>query len=150
MRMSDQANWPEADLSRSGWALAAGGVLGGAVAAMLALGGGTDVMAGVMAFALGTLATVGAVTIGALPLWLVLHYRGARRLRHAAMLGAIITFVLALAAQTHGFGLADAPPVDAATRTYRWVSATATSLMLAAVAAAIAVVMWVIAYRVRD
>ncbi|MBA4047624.1 MAG: hypothetical protein C0476_03685 [Sphingomonas sp.] len=148
--MSDQANWPEADLPRSGWALAAGGAMGGAVAVLLALGGGADAIAGVMAFALGTLATMAAITIGALPLWIILHYRGARRLRHAAILGAVIAFVLALSAQTHGFGLVAAPPVDAATQVYRWVSAAATSLMLAAVGAAIAVVMWAIAYRARD
>lgn len=148
--MERDSELPQVTGAGAGWALTAGGAMGGAVAMLLAVGGGGDALAGAMAFALGTLVTTVAITIFALPPWLVLHWRGARRMRHAAMLGAMTVFVVALSAQTHGLGLVDAPPVDAATNLYRWVSATATSLMLAAVAAAIAVVMWAIAYRARD
>ena len=41
----------------------------------------------------------------------------------------------------------DMPVTDSRTLAYRWASAVATSLLLAALAAAIAVVMWRIAYR---
>lgn len=124
--------------------------MGGAVSLLLAIGDGGDPLAMGMAFALGTIVTAVVITAFALPLWMLLHRRGWRRMRHAALLGAAIGFVAILTAQTHGLGLGQAPPADAATRLYRWISAAATSILPSAVAAAIAMVIWAIAYRPRD
>lgn len=124
--------------------------MGGAVWCIVAIGGGAGALAAISAFILGTLFT--AIAIGALaaPLWLVLHIAGWRQMRHAALLGAAIGFTLFLSAQTSGFGLGESPPADMATTLYRWASAVATSLLLAGVSAAIAVVMWAVAYRRID
>lgn len=142
---------PETTLDRAGWALGAGGLMGGAVWLLLAWGGGTaTALAAATAFILGTVFTTLGIAAVGVPLWLVLHVKGWRRMRQAAMAGAAIGFMLFLFGQTYGLALFDAPPSDARSLLYRWISAAATSLLLAGVAAAIAVVMWVVAYRPRD
>lgn len=149
-QLRDRVDLPETTLDRAGWALGAGGLLGGAVWLVLALGSGTaTLLALVTAFILGTVFTMlGAASVG-VPIWLVLHVKGWRSMRVAALTGAAIGFVLFLFAQTYGFGLFDAPPSDGTTLLYRWASAVGTSLLMAGVAAAIATVMWAIAYRPR-
>ncbi len=142
---------PETSLDRAGLALCAGGLLGGAFWLMLAWGSGTaTVLAMATAFILGTLFTTLGIAAVGVPLWTVLHFRGWRGMVHAAMAGAAIGFILFLFAQTYGFGLFDAPPSDARSLLYRWGSAAATSLMLAAMCAAVAMVMWAVAYRRPD
>lgn len=148
--LRDRADLPETTLDRAGLALGAGGLLGGTVWLVLALGSGTaSALAVATAFILGTVFTTLGIAAVGVPVWLVLHLGGKRRLGHAAIAGAAIGFGLFLFAQTYGFGLLDAPPSDGSTLLYRWASAVATSLLLAGVAAAIATVMWVIAYRPR-
>lgn len=150
-RSTEGRGWRfETTPDRAGLALAAGGVMGGAVWLIVALGGGAGGLAAASAFTLGTVFTALAIAALAGPLWLILHIAGWRQMRHAALLGAAIGFVLFLSAQTNGFGLAEAPPADMATTLYRWASAAATSLLLAGVSAVIAVVMWAVAYRRID
>jgi hypothetical protein len=135
-------------VDRVGLAIAFGGALCGALAAgLLAVGGQTDPVAIVMAGLIGSLLATLAITAVAVPIWLFMHLAGRRRPSHAALVGALTAFVIFAAAQTHGFGLGDAPPSDMATLMFRWASAAATSLVLALVAALIALVMWRIAYR---
>lgn len=139
---------PETSLDRCGLALAAGALMGGTVWLLLAIGGAASALAAATALILGTLFTALGIAAVAAPIWLVLHLKGWRRLGHAALAGAAIGFFVSLCAQTYGFGLFDAPPSDGWSLLYRWISAGATSLLLSGVAAAIATVMWVVAYRV--
>lgn len=148
--LRDRVDLPETTLDRAGLALGAGGLMGGAVWLVLAWGSGTaSALAITTAFILGTVFTTLGIAAVGVPVWLVLHLGKRRRLGHAAIAGAAIGFVVFLFAQTYGFGLFEAPPSDGTTLLYRWASAAATSLLLAGVAAAIATVMWVIAYRPR-
>lgn len=138
----------ETSLDRAGYALAAGGALIGVLAAVLvAIGGALSFAAIAAALLFGTLG--GALAIAAVggPLWLVLHWLGRRGPVSAALLGAACAFVLFLRAQTFGFGLAEAPPTDPATLHYRWLSALATSALVAPIAAALGWAMWRVAYR---
>ena len=59
----------------------------------------------------------------------------------------MIGFVLFLGGQTYGYGMFAMPAMDARTLLYRWASGFLTSLVMAAMAAGIAVVMWRVAYR---
>lgn len=140
----------DTSLDRAGWALAAGAGLGGAVWLVLMLGSGTATpLAAVTALALGVVFTAAAIVSLGMPIWLVLHLNGKRAMAHAALLGAAIGFVLCLFALTQGFGLWTVAD-DAATARMRWISAAATSLVFAAVAATIAAAMWAVAYRPID
>ncbi len=56
-------------------------------------------------------------------------------------------FALFLGGQTYGFGLFAMPPTDSRTLMFRWISAIATSMILAGMSAAIGLVMWRVAYR---
>ncbi len=144
----------ETTLDRAGLAVATGGLIGGAICAgLMALGanaGGAapGPMALVAAFVLGSLVCALAITAVATPVWIFMHLSGRRRVGHAAMVGAATGFIVFVFGQTYGFGLFDAPPSDFQTLLFRWASAAATSLVLAAIAAVIGVVMWLIAYRV--
>lgn len=135
-------------LDRAGWALATGGLIGGVLTTALAVMGGTAGPIGVVvAFMLGTLLTALAIAAVAAPLWAVLHALGWHGAMQAALVGAACGFLLFLFAQTYGFGLGDAPPSDAQTLLYRWASAAATGLIMAAVSAVTGLVMWRVAYR---
>ncbi len=92
------------------------------------------------------LTALGITALAAFP-WLLLHATGKRGPVSAALLGAAIGFLLFLGGQTWGFGLFTMPAMDIRTAFMRWVSGIATSLVMAAMAAAVAVVMWRVAYR---
>ncbi|MCW4463750.1 hypothetical protein OK349_18755 [Sphingomonas sp. BT-65] len=138
----------ETTLDRAGFAFATGGGLGGVLVLLLVLAGGQSDPASLLAaWALGALfVTLGIATVAA-PLWFVLHLLGRRQAWHAAALGAGLAMIVFVAGQTYGFGLLDAPPSDARTALFRWLSAAATSALIALVAAGIAVAMWRVAYR---
>lgn len=138
----------ETTLDRAGLALATGGALGGLVVAVLFAAGGQGGALGlVVAWLLGMLFMTLAIAALGGPPWLALHVAGYRRAWHAGLLGAVLAMLVFVAGQTYGFGLLAAPVSDAGTMTYRWLSALATSALVAGVAAGIAVAMWRVAYR---
>jgi MFS family permease len=139
----------DATLDRVGLALGVGSALGGLVAMLLLLAGGTtrDPLALTAMWMMGSLFVGIGITAVAGPLWLVMHVAGLRRARHAALVGAVTALAIFVGAQTYGFGLIDVPVIDSRTWMYRWISAVLTSLLLAVLAAGIGVVMWRIAYR---
>lgn len=138
----------ETSLDRAGLALAAGGLLGGVLSSVLvAAGGATSLQGIVVGFLIGAVITAMAAVAVAGPLWLVMHALRKRGPRSAALVGAVAGFALFLGGQTYGFGLFEMPPTDARTLMFRWVSAAATSLILAALAALIGLAMWRVAYR---
>lgn len=138
----------EASLDRAGLALAAGGVVGGVFAAVLvSIGTGPQPFAMLVGFVVGMIITAMlAVAVGG-PIWLVCHVLGRRGPVMAALVGALAGFALFLGGQTYGFGVFEMPATDAQTLLFRWISAIATSLVLALVAALIAWTMWRVAYR---
>ena len=141
----------ETTLDRVGFALATGGALGGVLVLLLVLAGGqVGAMSLLAAWALGALFVTLGIAAVAAPLWLGFHVMGWRKPWHAAALGAALAMIMFVAAQTHGFGLFDAPPGDGRTALFRWLSATATSALIALAAAGIALAMWRVAYRPAD
>ena len=138
----------ETTLDRAGFALATGGGLGGLLVALLVLAGGEGGLVSLLtAWALGALFVTLGIAAVAAPLWLWLHVIGRRKPWHAAALGAVLALIVFVAGQTHGFGLIDAPPSDDRTLLFRWLSAIATSALVALAAAGIALAMWRVAYR---
>lgn len=138
----------ETTLDRAGLAITAGGLIGGAICSGLtAMGASTGPIGLVAAFVLGALVCALAITAVATPVWIFMHLTGRRRVGHAALVGAGTGFIVFVFGQTYGFGMFDAPPSDIQTLLFRWASAVATSVVLAAVAAFIGIVMWLIAYR---
>ncbi|PJI90442.1 hypothetical protein DAH66_06860 [Sphingomonas koreensis] len=141
----------ETTLDRVGFAFATGGTLGGVLVLLLVLAGGqADATSLMVAWALGALFVTLGIAAVAAPLWLGFHVMGWRKPWHAAALGAALAMVVFVAAQTHGFGLFDAPPSDGRVALFRWLSATATSALIALAAAGIALAMWRVAYRPAD
>jgi hypothetical protein len=138
----------EATLDRAGLALGVGSALGGCAAmGLLLLGGQRDPVALSAIWILGSVLVGLGITAVAGPLWLVMHVAGLRRMRHASLVGAVTALAIFVGAQTYGFGLIDVPVIDSRTWLFRWISAIATSAVLALLAAAIGAVMWRIAYR---
>ncbi len=138
----------ETTIDRVGLAIAAGGLMGGGIAVALMLFAGS-IGVGTLAIALmlgSILTALGITALAAFP-WLLLHATGRRGPVSAALLGAAIGFLLFLGGQTWGFGLFTMPEMDIRTAFMRWMSGIATSLVMAAMAAAVAVVMWRVAYR---
>ncbi|MGN6817945.1 MAG: hypothetical protein ACTHJR_04670 [Sphingomonas sp.] len=141
----------ETTLDRVGLAIGAGGLMGGAIAVLLMLfGGALAIGTLVMALLIGSLLTALAVTALAAFPWMLLHASGRRGPVSAALLGAAIGFVVFLGGQTWIYGLVEMPAMDARTLLFRWASGIATSLVMAAMSAGIAVVMWRVAYRRVD
>ncbi len=141
----------ETTLDRAGFALATGGALGGVLVLLLVLAGGqADAAALLAAWALGALFVTLGIAAVAAPLWLGFHVMGWRTPWHAAALGALLALAVFVAGQTYGFGLLDAPSADGRTTLFRWLSATATSALIALAAAGIALAMWRVAYRPAD
>jgi len=141
----------ETTLDRVGLAIGAGGLMGGAIATlMLAFGGAAGIATLAMALTLGSLLTALAITALAAFPWMLLHASGRRGPVSAALLGAGIGFVVFLGGQTWIFGIMEIPAMDARTLLFRWASGIATSLVMAAMSAGIAVVMWRVAYRRID
>lgn len=133
-------------LDRAGWALAAAALAGGLVAALLAIvGGDADPLAAAVAFAGGAgILLLITVALG-LPLWTLLRRRADGPLA-AALLGLAVGWLLLVAGQTEGFGVA-LPAMDRGTLLARWLSATVTAALLCPLPALIALVIWRIAYR---
>jgi hypothetical protein len=138
----------ETSIDRMGLAIGMGGLTGGLIAAALMfLAGPAGVLALVAALVVGSILTALAITALAVVPWALLHAAGRRGPFSAAVLGAVIGFLLFLGGQTWGYGLFAMPAMDAGTLSYRWASAALTSLVMAAIAAGVAVVMWRVAYR---
>lgn len=138
----------EMSIDRAGLALAAGSVLaGGIVLGLLLLGGKRDPLSLVSGWLIGSLIAGIAITAVGGPLWLVMHVAGLRRARHAALVGAVTALAIFVGAQTYGFGLFEMPPMDSRALLFRWISAVASSAILALFAAGIGALMWRIAYR---
>ena len=138
----------EATLDRAGLALGIGSALGGGIAlGLLMLGGTRDPLALSAMWVMGSLMVGIGITAVAGPLWLVMHVAGLRKMRHAAMVGATTALAIFVGAQTYGFGMFEGPIMDGRTALFRWISAGATSLILALVAALIGAIMWRVAYR---
>ena len=139
-----------ATLDRAGLALAAGGLLGGLlIVGLVLLGGPTSAIGLAVALVAGSvLSAILAVAVGG-PLWTLCHRIGWRGPAAAFLIGALAGFALFLAGQTYGFGLFDAPPSDARSLLFRWLSGIATSLVLALLCGGIGLAMWRVAYR-RD
>lgn len=134
----------DTSIDRVGLALGAGSLLGGLVVAVLTgWGGQHSPMALVLSWAIGSVFVAIGMTAFGGPIWLVMHLAGLRRPWHAALVGAVPLFVLLAGVQ----GLGSAPLID----TRDWIVRTAATLgnaaLLALLAAAIALVMWRIAYR---
>ncbi|MEZ0243246.1 MAG: hypothetical protein ACAH11_07715 [Sphingomonas sp.] len=138
----------EATLDRVGLALAVGSALGGAlVVALRLVAGERNPMFLTGSWLLGTVFVAIGITAVVGPLWLVMHVAGLRRARHAAMIGALAALAIFVGAQTWGFGMLEMPVMDNRTWLYVWLSALATSVVLAMAAALIGAIMWRIAYR---
>lgn len=138
----------DATLDRVGLALAVGSALGGAlVVGLRLLAGAFDPMVLAASWLLGTVFVAIGITAVVGPLWLVLHVAGLRRARHAAIVGALSALAIFVGTQTWGFGMFEMPVMDNRTWLYVWLSALASSAILAVAAALIAVIMWRIAYR---
>ena len=138
----------DATLDRVGLALAVGSGLGGVlVVALRLVAGERNPMFLTGSWLLGTVFVAIGITAVVGPLWLVLHVAGLRRARHAAMVGALSALAIFVGAQTWGFGMFEMPVMDNRTWLYVWLSAAATSAIMAMAAALIAVIMWRIAYR---
>lgn len=138
----------QTSIERVGLAIGAGGAMGGLITVLLmAFADGYSLGALAVALAMGSLLTALAVTALATLPWALLHASGRRGPIAAALLGAAIGFVVFLASQTYVFGFATAPKMGAAAWLYRWSSGLATSVVMAAITAGIAVVMWRVAYR---
>ncbi|RYY28545.1 MAG: hypothetical protein EOP62_03495 [Sphingomonadales bacterium] len=135
-------------IDRAGLALAAGSMLaGGIVLGLLALGGQRDPLTLTSGWMIGTLFSGIALTAVGGPLWLVMHVAGLRKPHHAALVGAVTAMAIFVGAQTYGFGIFQMPPMDNGAWIYRWLSALASSAVLALIAALIGLVMWRVAYR---
>lgn len=135
-------------LDRAGLALGTGSALAGVIVLiLLLLGGQREPLNLLGGWLLGGLFSGLAITAVGGPVWLVMHVAGWRRAWHAALVGALIAMVIFVGAQTYGFGMFDMPEMDGRTLLFRWLSAAASSLLLAGFAAAIAALMWRIAYR---
>lgn len=135
-------------LDRAGLALGTGSALAGVIVLiLLLLGGQREPLNLLGGWLLGGIFSGLAITAVGGPVWLVMHVAGWRRAWHAALVGALIAMVIFVGAQTYGFGMFDMPEMDGRTLLFRWLSAAASSVLLAALAAGIAAIMWRIAYR---
>jgi hypothetical protein len=138
----------DTSIDRAGLALGAGSALAGMVVLiLLLLGGQREPLNLLGGWLIGGIFSGLAITAVGGPVWLVMHVAGLRRAWHAALVGAVTAMVIFVGAQTYGFGMLDMPEMDGRTLLFRWLSAAASSLLLAGLAAGIAGIMWRIAYR---
>ena len=146
--MAREAPLYETSLDRAGLALGLGGLLTGLAVLGFVLAAGQRAPAMLcLGFALGAgFGTIG-ITAVAGPLWLSLHLLGLRGPGWAATLALFAAVTVFVAGQTYGFGLGAMPALDDRTLLFRWLSALATSFMLATIAVGIALAMWRVAYR---
>lgn len=135
-------------IDRAGSALGVGSALAGIIVlALVLLGGQRDPLDLLTGWLIGSLFSGIAITAVGGPIWLVMHVAGLRRAWYAALVGAITAMTIFVGAQTYGFGLFEMPEMDGRTWLFRWLSALASSVILAGFAAAIGAIMWRIAYR---
>lgn len=135
-------------IDRAGLALGVGsGFAGLIVLGLLLLGGKRDALSLMGGWMIGSMIAGIAITAVGGPLWLVMHVAGLRRAHHAALVGAVTALAIFVGAQTYGFGLFEMPPMDNRALLFRWISAIASSGILALFSGATAVLMWRIAYR---
>lgn len=135
-------------IDRAGLALGVGSAFAGLIVlGLLLLGGKRDPFSLISGWLIGSLIAGIAITAVGGPLWLVMHVAGLRRARHAALVGAVTALAIFVGAQTYGFGLFEMPPMDNRALLFRWISAVASSAILALFAAGIGALMWRIAYR---
>eukprot|EP01037_Dinobryon_pediforme_P030607 gene30607-34745_t len=128
----------EASLDRAGLALGAGGIVGGLFAAVLvSVGSGLDPFPMLIGFLVGAVITAMTVVAIGGPVWIVCHALDRRGPVSAVSVGAFAGFALFLGGQTYGFGIFAMPSEDTPTLLYRWMSAIATSLVMALVSALI-------------
>lgn len=138
----------EASLDRAGLALGAGGGVGGLFAAgLVTIGSGFDPFPMLIGFLVGAVITAMAVVAIGGPIWIVCHALDRRGPWSAVGVGALAGFALFLGGQTYGFGIFAMPPGDTPSLMYRWMSAIATSLVLALVSGLIGWTMLRVAYR---
>ncbi len=138
----------DTSIDRAGLALGAGSALAGLIVlALLLLGGQRQPLNLLSGWLIGSIFSGLAITAVGGPIWLVMHVAGLRRSWHAALVGAVTAMVIFVGAQTYGFGMLDMPEIDSRTLLFRWLSALASSALLAGLAAGIAAIMWRIAYR---
>lgn len=138
----------DTSIDRAGLALGAGSALAGMVVLiLLLLGGQREPLNLLGGWLIGGIFSGLAITAVGGPVWLVMHVAGLRRAWHAALVGAVTAMVIFVGAQTYGFGMLDMPEMDGRTLWFRWLSAAASGVLLAGLAAGIAAVMWRIAYR---
>lgn len=142
MANGEQHRHYEISIDRAGLALAVGGAAYGAIAAvLLALGGRNGLEALASAFVLGTIFSSLALTAVGGPVWLFLHAANRRGPVAAAAAGALIGFLLSMIGQVNSL------PGAGTLSLYPLLCAIGSSLVVAAVTAAIALGMWRIAYR---
>jgi hypothetical protein len=135
-------------IDRAGLALGVGSAFAGLIVlGLLLLGGKRDPLSLVSGWLIGSLIAGIAITAVGGPLWLVMHVAGLRRAHHAGLVGAVTALAIFVGAQTYGFGLFEMPPMDNRALLFRWISAIASSGILALFAGATAMLMWRIAYR---
>ncbi len=138
----------DTSIDRAGLALGVGSMFAGLIVlGLLLLGGKRDPLSLVGGWMIGSLIAGIAITAVGGPVWVAMHVAGLRRARHAALVGALTALAIFVGAQTYGFGLFEMPPMDNRALVLRWISALATSGVLALFAAATATLMWRIAYR---
>ncbi len=141
----------ETTIDRAGLALGTGSALAGLIVlVLLLLGGQRDPLSLLSGWLIGSVFSGIAITAVGGPIWLALHVAGLRRGWHAGLVGALTAMLIFVGAQTYGFGIFDMPEIDGRTWLFRWLSALASSAILATFAAAIAATMWRIAYRRRS
>ncbi|MBB4100868.1 hypothetical protein [Sphingomonas kyeonggiensis] len=147
-RATQAAQRYDTSIDRAGLALGAGSAFAGLIVlALLVLGGKRDPLSLMGGWLIGSLIAGIAITAVGGPLWLVMHVAGLRRAHHAALVGAVTALAIFVGAQTYGFGLFEMPPMDNRALLFRWISAVASSGILALFAAGTAALMWRIAYR---
>jgi hypothetical protein len=138
----------QTSIDRAGLALATGGALGGIVTMVLVALGGHDAMLALLdALLIGAVFSTLGIAAVAAPIWLAMHAAGWRGPIHAASGGAALSFVLFFGAATRWFGFNGDIGDDGAAPLLHWLRAAGSSMILAAAAALIALVMWRVAYR---
>lgn len=134
--MNDSGGDYRTSIDRVGLALASGAGLSGLVASALVwIGGEGSARAALLALLLGAIFAALAIAAIAGPVWLIIHLSGRRGPAAAAITGAIVGFAMMIAADLGG-GYDEAMS--------RMIGG---GLMAAALAGAIALAMWRIAYR---
>ena len=129
-------------IDRAGIALGVGSALAGIIVlGLLLLGDQRAPLNLLSGWLIGSLFSAIAITAVGGPIWLVMHVAGLRRAGYAALVGALTATAIFVGAQTYGFGLFEMPAMDGRTWLFRWLSALASSALLAANAAALGAIM---------